>query len=122
MIEQITPPLPGAVGVTHLKVYDTRAPDGLVGGSPHLHFACTEAYLVLAGHGAVQTLGAGGFKELPLDAGGLVWFTPGLIHRLINLDSQLEILVVMQNRSEEHTSELQSRLHLVCRLLLEKKK
>src|SRR2546429_6602519 len=25
-----------------------------------------------------------------------------------------------QNRSEEHTSELQSRLHLVCRLLLEK--
>src|SRR2546422_2706859 len=28
----------------------------------------------------------------------------------------------MRTRSEEHTSELQSRLHLVCRLLLEKKK
>src|SRR2546429_8297292 len=28
----------------------------------------------------------------------------------------------LQSRSEEHTSELQSRLHLVCRLLLEKKK
>src|SRR2546422_6033905 len=28
----------------------------------------------------------------------------------------------VQPRSEEHTSELQSRLHLVCRLLLEKKK
>src|SRR2546422_1923582 len=28
----------------------------------------------------------------------------------------------LENRSEEHTSELQSRLHLVCRLLLEKKK
>src|SRR2546422_7876249 len=27
-----------------------------------------------------------------------------------------------EHRSEEHTSELQSRLHLVCRLLLEKKK
>src|SRR3989449_3029219 len=27
-----------------------------------------------------------------------------------------------EDRSEEHTSELQSRLHLVCRLLLEKKK
>src|SRR2546422_8101596 len=27
-----------------------------------------------------------------------------------------------KDRSEEHTSELQSRLHLVCRLLLEKKK
>src|SRR2546429_7017599 len=30
--------------------------------------------------------------------------------------------VLMVLRSEEHTSELQSRLHLVCRLLLEKKK
>src|SRR2546422_5344928 len=29
---------------------------------------------------------------------------------------------VRRARSEEHTSELQSRLHLVCRLLLEKKK
>src|SRR3989449_3714214 len=28
----------------------------------------------------------------------------------------------IEARSEEHTSELQSRLHLVCRLLLEKKK
>src|SRR2546422_2763446 len=30
--------------------------------------------------------------------------------------------VALAQRSEEHTSELQSRLHLVCRLLLEKKK
>src|SRR2546422_2295747 len=29
---------------------------------------------------------------------------------------------LLTRRSEEHTSELQSRLHLVCRLLLEKKK
>src|SRR5947199_1655014 len=33
-----------------------------------------------------------------------------------------EQVLVMQNRSEEHTSELQSLRHLVCRLLLEKKK
>src|SRR2546429_7015544 len=33
----------------------------------------------------------------------------------------VEVLMVTA-RSEEHTSELQSRLHLVCRLLLEKKK
>src|SRR2546422_6959044 len=32
------------------------------------------------------------------------------------------LLRVAPRRSEEHTSELQSRLHLVCRLLLEKKK
>src|SRR2546422_2129430 len=31
-------------------------------------------------------------------------------------------LIWEEERSEEHTSELQSRLHLVCRLLLEKKK
>src|SRR2546422_4712963 len=31
------------------------------------------------------------------------------------------VRVVRERRSEEHTSELQSRLHLVCRLLLEKK-
>src|SRR5438876_4802270 len=30
--------------------------------------------------------------------------------------------LVRRNRSEEHTSELQSPVHLVCRLLLEKKK
>src|SRR2546422_1889352 len=32
------------------------------------------------------------------------------------------LLARVDRRSEEHTSELQSRLHLVCRLLLEKKK
>src|SRR2546429_6328731 len=33
-----------------------------------------------------------------------------------------EPMIAASARSEEHTSELQSRLHLVCRLLLEKKK
>src|SRR2546422_7449788 len=33
-----------------------------------------------------------------------------------------DAIYVGARRSEEHTSELQSRLHLVCRLLLEKKK
>src|SRR2546422_47071 len=33
-----------------------------------------------------------------------------------------ELAARRKERSEEHTSELQSRLHLVCRLLLEKKK
>src|SRR2546422_11775500 len=44
-------------------------------------------------------------------------------------DLQVRILLLVRDRlqdvlgrSEEHTSELQSRLHLVCRLLLEKKK
>src|SRR2546422_11334435 len=33
-----------------------------------------------------------------------------------------DLVPALDARSEEHTSELQSRLHLVCRLLLEKKK
>src|SRR5690348_18220074 len=35
---------------------------------------------------------------------------------------RFEILDGLEERSEEHTSELQSPVHLVCRLLLEKKK
>src|SRR3989449_5380709 len=38
------------------------------------------------------------------------------------IDPRLQLAANLYNRSEEHTSELQSRLHLVCRLLLEKKK
>src|SRR2546429_1588857 len=38
------------------------------------------------------------------------------------LPADTKIACRNNNRSEEHTSELQSRLHLVCRLLLEKKK
>src|SRR2546429_4571657 len=45
-----------------------------------------------------------------------------MFHRLaVGLDPDFALLDVPY-RSEEHTSELQSRLHLVCRLLLEKKK
>src|SRR2546425_2631352 len=39
-----------------------------------------------------------------------------------NALSELELFIVRQQRSEEHTSELQSLAYLVCRLLLEKKK
>src|SRR3989449_9203889 len=41
---------------------------------------------------------------------------------LISKESEPVFLPARGKRSEEHTSELQSRLHLVCRLLLEKKK
>ena len=82
--------------MSHLRVYDTTAPDGLAGGTPHLHTLCTEAYAVIAGSGRVQTLTASGEQETVLEPGALVWFTPGTIHRLIN-DGELEILVLMQN-------------------------
>src|SRR5690554_7520366 len=44
-----------------------------------------------------------------------------LEEKLKQISSQ-DLLTGLYNRSEEHTSELQSRPHLVCRLLLEKKK
>src|SRR5687768_18003519 len=42
--------------------------------------------------------------------------------RAVGADCRRSLLLRSASRSEEHTSELQSRLHLVCRLLLEKKK
>src|SRR2546422_2248925 len=49
-----------------------------------------------------------------------------VLYRMGNLKDSLGYLrrafAGRPDRSEEHTSELQSRLHLVCRLLLEKKK
>src|SRR5687768_18034348 len=62
-------------------------------------------------------------------------FTPNVIHedrglfifplgdtREALLNQAIGQITGVSSRSEEHTSELQSRLHLVCRLLLEKKK
>src|SRR2546422_3839207 len=53
----------------------------------------------------------------------VVRLLPGALgdHESAATDSHYDGLLVVP-RSEEHTSELQSRLHLVCRLLLEKKK
>lgn len=92
----MTTPFPGATSVSLLDVYSWTAPDGLPGGSAHLHTACTEGYVVVGGTGRVQTLDADGFTETVLDPRTVVWFGPGVIHRLIN-DGDLSIVVVMQN-------------------------
>jgi mannose-6-phosphate isomerase-like protein (cupin superfamily) len=89
--------LPGGVGLSYLAVYDSVAPDGERGGTPHVHLASAEAYVVLAGLGRVQTLSQNGFDELSLESHQVVWFSPGTIHRLIN-DGGLELLVIMQNQ------------------------
>jgi mannose-6-phosphate isomerase-like protein (cupin superfamily) len=91
------PQYPGAIGFTWLRVYDSVAPDGARGGSPHVHLASAEAYITVAGEGAVETLGPDGAATVPLLVGGVTWFEPGIIHRLINTSGDLEIFVVMQN-------------------------
>jgi mannose-6-phosphate isomerase-like protein (cupin superfamily) len=93
----VVSPLPGAVGVSGLRVYDWPTEDGLCGGSPHVHLTCAEAYVVVEGEGSVQTLTDDGFAETPLQPGTVAWFTPGTIHRLVNGDGRLRIVVIMQN-------------------------
>src|SRR5437870_6930488 len=56
-------------------------------------------------------------KILPRRVTGM----PAYMHRKITREIKRSRSVLLM-RSEEHTSELQSRGHLVCRLLLEKKK
>src|SRR5690625_6989118 len=61
-------------------------------------------------------------------AGGLQIVSPQVIDHRIVVEAELDSGIAARRvrkyimRSEEHTSELQSRGHLVCRLLLEKKK
>ncbi|MDX3226228.1 cupin [Streptomyces sp. ME19-01-6] len=88
--------LPGGVAISHLSVYDWPAVDGVCGGTPHMHLACSEAYVVMGGRGAVQTLTASGYEVTPLQAGAVAWFTPGTIHRLVS-EGDLRITVLMQN-------------------------
>src|SRR5690554_7568083 len=62
---------------------------------------------------------------LPFERPAAVAFESGLPHRTRirqGVDDSAPGRTKDQRRSEEHTSELQSRPHLVCRLLLEKKK
>src|SRR3712207_7965139 len=47
---------------------------------------------------------------------------PGLVPAGGRVHAPVAVRPLRQRRSEEHTSELQSRQYLVCRLLLEKKK
>lgn len=89
-------PFPGGVGISGLRVYDWPSVDGVCGGSPHVHLACSECYYVIGGQGSVQTLTPRGFAETPLREGTVAWFTPGTVHRLVN-DGDLRIIVIMQN-------------------------
>ena len=87
---------PGGTAVTSLTVYDGASLDGLAGGTPHLHTASTEGYIVVGGSGAIQTIEPSGFRETPLQPGVVVWFTPGTVHRAIN-HGGLYVICVMQN-------------------------
>src|SRR2546429_5813567 len=94
---------------------------------------------------ASEASGAPLFLDVPRSSSGIEWVHenamspsrylpeavgPGCAFLDYDNDGWMDIFLVNSgpsdfwkpSRSEEHTSELQSRLHLVCRLLLEKKK
>lgn len=87
---------PGGTALSRIRVYDWPGADGLPGGTPHLHTASTEGYVVLAGHGTLETLSGDGYQEHPLRPETVLWFTPGTVHRLVNAGG-LEVLVLMSN-------------------------
>src|SRR5690625_6743504 len=94
------------------------------------HLAGGPSAFVEAAEGAEDDAGAGaelvrrvcGDHDvvIGLAASGRTPFVGGALRAA--RDAGLPTALISANRSEEHTSELQSRGHLVCRLLLEKKK
>ena len=89
--------LPAGIGLTHIKVYDLPQPDGVVAGTAHIHSVCSEMYYVLAGRGQIELLSVGGLQVMDLEPHKLVLFRPGVIHRCLNPDRNLEILAITQN-------------------------
>src|SRR5437879_7110547 len=69
------------------------------------------------------TYGEDGTIQGLLDLAGLPFVGAGVLGSAIGMDKDVSkrLLQIAKIRSEEHTSELQSPMYLVCRLLLEKK-
>src|SRR3712207_8742466 len=61
-------------------------------------------------------------RTVAAEGRGVVLYVDGHEGRGIGVVDKLRAYVEQDARSEEHTSELQSRQYLVCRLLIEKKK
>jgi len=94
-IRQFT--LPAGIGLTHIKVYDTPSPDGIVSGGAHVHLVCAEIYFVLRGTGQLETLSMAGVETQDLLPNKAVFFRPGTFHRILNPQRDLEILAIMQS-------------------------
>src|SRR5258706_2608404 len=69
-----------------------------------------------------KTIDAASYTTIRLTAGAIILFLITNLQKKSNGPILRGSKFVIKNRSEEHTSELQSLTNLVCRLLLEKKK
>ena len=90
------PLFPGGVAVSDLAVYDWEAADGRCGGSPHLHTASSEGYVVTAGSGAVHTISRDGAAVHPLAAGSACGSRPAPCIAS-STTATCDSLVIMQN-------------------------
>src|SRR5205823_8620302 len=105
------------------RVAGSRALDR--GAGPPLALARRRGFLALrrraepadAGSISAVFVRAGRGEEEPCARGSVRARDAGKLQDLVDLDAE-----VLDDRSEEHTSELQSLAYLVCRLLLEKNK
>src|SRR5437879_11010632 len=75
-----------------------------------------------SGNEALKILGESDFDVVLMDI--MMAGLSGLdaLREIRKLEDPPEVIMLTADRSEEHTSELQSPMYLVCRLLLEKKK
>src|SRR3712207_8903339 len=79
-------------------------------------------YTTLFRSGLASRAGAGAASAGPVACSGAMPFCPAASPSAPCASPKMEMPLTGVGRSEEHTSELQSRQYLVCRLLLEKKK
>src|SRR2546422_2002104 len=109
LAEDVTSPI-------DLPAWDNSAMDGYAARAADVERAGPDHGITLA---VIEAVAAGQFPTKPIG--------PGQVTRIFTgapLPAGADTVVRQENtapaeRSEEHTSELQSRLHLVCRLLLE---
>ena len=89
--------LPAGVGLTHIRIYAEAGPDGIPGGGAHVHLVCSEIYYILKGTGQIEILGVDGLETIDVVPNKVVFFRPGIFHRVLNPNKDLEILAIMQN-------------------------
>src|SRR5438552_9035401 len=117
LLETRAPQIPHAF-LGSLRANLRRAPQG----ENDAHDRLRDRQHLIDAHPALVAVGAVGTSlgREDLHSGGEIGLGEALLEQ--GLPRDLQWLLAVTARSEEHTSELQSPDHLVCRLLLEKKK
>jgi hypothetical protein len=87
---------PAGLRVALLRPHDHEGPDGLRGGTPHLHGVVTEGYLAVSGHGQLHVIDREGPATHELAPGVLIWCAPGTVARLVDSGDLVVALLVEQ--------------------------